>query len=445
MEYSWLRSTATGLLVVIFGCAPICASSPGFGTLRKKEIELKVRQPAAVRLANTSIALTGKVSNSEYGSVKDTLLATLETELIANENTLIVREKSSEAEWVISVDVTGYSLPQSQRRTATEGKSVETYVRWTGSLNAAYRVLDQNGRVHDAGNVDTTYDREFSSSSSGSVLGHLPFGMGHNLLTKNASSAKTQGPPATQDQVKQILVKDVVSQIATKLGNTAQMIRVQVPGGEEHLDRAATFMGDKLWSRASDELERAPLFTKPEDESYRQYDLGLVYEAIAYDSKSASEQRTNIFKAAEYYDKALELNPGQKYFVDTVARSKDAIARFKALDAMQRADEKAVQQAKVGNSSSGRSGGAAGASGKALTAADVVQMYSLGVDEEQIRDAIDHAATLHFDPYDKDTMLLIAKSKLPRTIQNEMRKKIGAPPLRETSPQAVAVKSAKKT
>ena len=69
-----------------------------------------------------------------------------------------------------------------------------------------------------------------------------------------------------------------------------------------------------------------------------------MYEAIAYDSKTSREQRANIFKASEYYDKALELNPKQKYFVETVARSRDAIARFKELDAMQLADKKAAQK-----------------------------------------------------------------------------------------------------
>jgi hypothetical protein len=265
---------------------------------------------------------------------------------------------------------------------------------------------------------------------------HFPLGLGRTA-PKKSPGKKPQTPPATPDEVKQILVKDVVSQIASKLGNTTQAIRVQVAGGEEHLDRAATFMGQQLWTRASDELEKASPFSKQEDESFRQYDLGVIYEAIAYDSKTFSDQKANIFKASEYYDKALELNPKQKYFVETVARSKDAIARFKALDAMQLADKKAAQKTETAQPD-GKSRPA-----RTLTASDVVELYTAGVDEEQIKDAIEKSS-LQFDPFDKDTMLKIKKSKLPITIQNEMRKKVGAPLLHTPSEPATR-NAAKKT
>ena len=48
-------------------------------------------------------------------------------------------------------------------------------------------------------------------------------------------------------------------------------------------------------------------FPKPDKEAYRQYDLGLAYEAMSYDAVSFNDQRENLFKAEEYYDKALEM------------------------------------------------------------------------------------------------------------------------------------------
>ena len=79
-------------------------------------------------------------------------------------------------------------------------------------------------------------------------------------------------------------------------------------------------MEQTLWQRALDELQAATPFPKEEDESYRIYDLGLAMEALGYDSKTSAEQREDIFKAAEYYDKALEMNRKEKYFVETSAR-----------------------------------------------------------------------------------------------------------------------------
>jgi hypothetical protein len=63
---------------------------------------------------------------------------------------------------------------------------------------------------------------------------------------------------------------------------------------------------------------------------------------------------------------------------------------------------------------------------KALTINDVIEMFSSGVPEDQIAAIIQHSQ-VQFDPLDKDTAIAIAKAHLPVTLQNEMRKKVGAP------------------
>jgi hypothetical protein len=45
-------------------------------------------------------------------------------------------------------------------------------------------------------------------------------------------------------------------------------------------------MDKRLGSRALDELEKMPPYPKPEEVEYRQYDIGLVYEAMSYDAKT---------------------------------------------------------------------------------------------------------------------------------------------------------------
>ena len=134
---------------------------------------------------------------------------------------------------------------------------------------------------------------------------------------------------------------NAVQQISAKLGNTKQMLPVEVAGGDDHLNRAADFMDKQLWSRALDELENTPAFSKPDSEAYRQYDLGLVHEAMSYEAKTLADQKANLLEAQEYYDKALEMNRKEKYFVATVARTRDALARYKAFEGMQKEDVKA--------------------------------------------------------------------------------------------------------
>ena len=424
------------------------AASPGFGTLRKKTLELNIRQPARVRLANTSIAFRGSASNPEYGHVVASLLATLGTELVANEKTLIEKDKPADATWVLGVMVTGYSMSPPRQHTEGSGNTAMTYTRWNGSLNVAYQVIDHFGRVHDAGNVSSTYDKEFPSSAMGSSGGRATSWI--PMLGKKGSSSKERIPSTVED-VKQDLIKDVVVQIAAKLGNTTQAVEVQVATGDTNLDRAAEFMTQHLWSRAVDELEKTPAFPKPDQEAYRQYDLGLAYEAISYSSSSADDQKENIYKAAEYYDKALEMNSKEKYFVATVARTRDALARYKDLEAMAKQDK---TMAKTVNAEPERTESLKertevpkvtpandivpstghGHAAKTLTVSDVIEMYNGKVPDDQILEVI-QASQVEFDPHDKDTVIAIAKAKLPIRIQNALRAKVGAPLLASPRPQ----------
>ena len=312
-----------GLIAALAGTL---LGDPGFGSLHKRKIDLSIRQPAAVRLANTSFAVTGSFANQAYLPVQESLTATLETELLGNEHTL-VKKPPVEAEWVLGLRVTGYALPPPQQRADNVGKNAVTYNHWNGSLHVSYQVLDRAGRVHDAGNVEYNYDKEFPAGAKS----------GSNVFQKIPVPGVKKQPgqsevPQTVEDVKQILIQEVVKQIAAKLGNTKQTLEVQVAGGDDHLNRAADFMEKRLWSRALDELQKMPEYPRPENEAYRQYDLGLVHEAMSYDAASFNEQRENLFSAAEYYDKALEMNEKEKYFIDTVARMKEAIARYKAFE-----------------------------------------------------------------------------------------------------------------
>jgi hypothetical protein len=416
-------------------------ASPGFGLVRKKEVILRTRFPAAVRLANTTIAFTGGFTNREYSPVAESLLTTLETELLKNESTLTKKNAPAEAEWTLSVKVTGYSLPNPQQTSQVSGKNTTTTVHWVGSLNVAYQVLDRSGHSHDAGNVAANYDKQFNNSAASGILTHLP-GIGRH-------SSQDEKPPHTTEDVKQILIKDVVAQIASALGNTTKDLPVQVATGDDNLNESATFMEDKLWSRAVDKLEATPAYAKPEDEAFRQYDLGLAYEAMSYESKDFADQRENIYKAAEYYDKALELRPKEKYFVDSVARSKEALARYKAIeDQTPSKGRKTVTKssAPAPVSPSGRpapttatpsntsSNGA-----KVIRVGDVIDMFKEGVPQDQITDIIRNSP-VEFDPHDKDTAISIAKAKLPLALQNELRVKVGAPRLgaRAAAPQRPA-------
>ena len=401
-------------------------ADPGFGLLRRRKIDLQVRRPAVVRLANTSIAFQGSVTSPQYAPVLASLEATLETELVSNERTL-AKKGVSEAEWIMQMRVTGYSPPAAQQRVqpVPNGQPI-TYVRWTGSLTIAYQVVAKGGQVHDADNVTFPYDREFQANQAPPAF----------RIPGLPGPKPTEVIPRTLEDVNQILIKEVVRQVATNLGNTVQPVEAQIAAGQDNLDRAADFLEKRLWARAIEELDKTPVFAKPEDESYRQYDLGLAYEAMSYDAKTSADQRANLFKAQEHYDKAAELNREQRYFVDVIARTRDSVARYRALDTMDKSDRSKVAQAPGPPPASLPSGPPPAApASKALVVGDVLEMFAAGVPLEQILELIRDTPAA-FDLANKDTLIAISRAKLPVTVQNEMRKKMGLPPLSQSAPPA---------
>ena len=440
------RWAVLGLVCVVLGASEATVlGDPGFGLIKKRKVDLQVRRPAAVRLANTSIAFRSSSASPAYGAVTAPLEATLETELVSNERSLV---KKADADWTLHLTVTGFSVPAPKIRTQpVKNNTALTFARWTGSLQVAYQVVDRGGRVHSADNVAASYDREFQTNAptGGFKLpSAIPF----------VGSKSNEPAPTSADDVMQSLVKDVVRQISGDLGNTVQPIEARIAGGDDRLDRAGDFMEQRLWARAIEELEKTPAFPKPEAESYRQYNLGLAYEAMSYEAKSYTEQRANLFKAQEYYDQAADMNREQKYFVEVVARLKESVARYRTLDAMQRDDQKkpAPQTARVEppapaapaatstrsaqTSAKGRaavappppSPPAAQPKGNALTVGNVIEMHTAGVQPQQIIEVI-RSSPSQFNMLDPATLVAIARAKLPVELQNEMRKKAGLAPL----------------
>jgi hypothetical protein len=412
-------------------------AAPGWG-LRRRNINLEVRQPAMVRLSDTSIAFSGKAANPEYQTVLQSLLTTLETEIVAHDKTLIKKEKPNDAEWTLYLNVTGYSVPPATPTTQRTGNTTTTTNHWTGSLNVAYQVLDKTGRVHDADNVSESFDKTAvaGASKGSSVFGAIPL----------IGGKKDEDPvPQSGEDLKQILLHRTVDRIGSKLGNSTIMLSVRVATGDNHLNRAADFMEQRLWSRALDELQATSAYAKTDDESYRLYDLGLVYEGMSYESKTYTEQRANFFQAQEHYDKAVETNRSEKYFVETIARLRDSIARYKSLDQQQAQDRKAAPgggnrpitaaSLQTPATPAAATTTAKTASPKAHRADEIIKLFTAGVSNDQIIEII-RSAPLEFDPTDIPTVLAMKQANFPLQLQNEMRLKVGAKPLPAAAPAA---------
>ena len=77
MGVRFRRPVALMVGITILAAPTLLFADPGFGTLRRKVMDLRTRRPALVRLANTSLALRSNASDPQYQNALASLVASL--------------------------------------------------------------------------------------------------------------------------------------------------------------------------------------------------------------------------------------------------------------------------------------------------------------------------------------------------------------------------------
>ncbi|MGA8879057.1 MAG: hypothetical protein WB555_26180 [Candidatus Korobacteraceae bacterium] len=405
------------------------ANAQGFGTTKKK-IVLHRKLPPTAHITGNSF----EVQVSSHGIQEDIgvdLKSMLETELMKDDVRLRVEDKNPDT--LITCTVTEYAQPKpttSTQQTYALGSKKpqnETVTRYTGLLTVAYSAKDRrSGRTLDSYNVTAKFDDEFNANGStkGGVTGTLSSTF--NRIKHGKSEADT---PPTDAELRNKLLHDVVSQIASRLVNTDESVEVLLARGK--LDDANKQAEAGLWSRNLETLETMTPFPDKADDAYRLYNIGVAYEALAYASEDPKAAKKDLENAAINYGKAIDDKPDEKYFLTPQTRIETAIAHYKTLS------EQPTQtaSASTGSSSSTSSGSTTTASkssksstshtthsgtttassstssassaksstakpaakGPALTNDQVIALVKANLDEENIIDTIRNAPNVDFD------------------------------------------------
>jgi len=402
------------------------AHGQGFGTTKKK-IVLHRKLPPTAHISGNSF----EVQVTSHGIQEDIgvdLKSMLETELMKDDVRLRVEDKAPDT--LITCTVTQYAQPKpttSTQQTYALGSKKpqnETVTRYTGLLTVAYSAKDRrSGRTLDSYNVTAKFDDEFNANGStkGGVTGTLSNTF--NRIKHGKSEADT---PPTDAELRNKLLHDVVSQIASRLVNTDESVEVLLARGK--LDDANKQADAGLWSRNLETLETMTPFPDKADDAYRLYNIGVAYEALAYASEDEKAAKKDLDNAAINYGKAIDDKPDEKYFLTPQTRIETAIAHYKTLSEQptQTASASTSSSASTPTSSTTRStrsstahtthtgtttasssgGSASGAKsstakpaakGPALTNDQVIALVKANLDEENIIDTIRNAPNVDFD------------------------------------------------
>jgi hypothetical protein len=462
-----ILSFALFLHFVAFGAR---VHAQGFG-LTKKTVKLERKMPASVRLPgpNFDVQVTAHDANSADSARM--LSDLLTTELQKYDKKLQVKTTSPDE--TVHCTILTFQIPPPVTYTRNEmvfqkGKSMQQpvlYYKVTGTVNVAYQAKDGQSRVLDSDSVAANYAQEFQAGTNQAT--------GESFQSKVTSPFKrlagkktdeTYGAP-TPLELRQLLLSRAASQIASRLVNTDETLDIPLARGK--MDEANNLAEKGLWERYLETLETMMPLPKPTDDAYRLYDIGVAYEALAYQSEDKAATEKFLEKAAINYGKAIDANPGEKQFAEPQTRIETAVAHYKKLQGGATLSAKAdaapasapasaapaTKSSTAGKSSTAAPRSTASASSKpattagtssaapaaaskapapaaksaanaapALTNAQVIKMAKAGVDEDNIIATIHDATSVQFD-LSPDGLVELASNGVKGKIVAAMRER----------------------
>ncbi len=410
-----MNRSAKIVLVVSLGVAALMAAPTGaqsFGAAKEK-VTLQRKLLALVRLPGNSIKVS-VTSDNEDGALPYDFQALLETELLKDDPDL---REGDNPNTIITCRITQYAQPHEiisvgPALALTKGApTTQQFHRISGNLTVAFQAKTGTGETLISDNVSANYDEQFDSSgisTSHGVMGSLS---GTWSRLKGQKTADDTAP--TLADVRSRLIIDAVQQIAEHIVNTDENVEVYLARKDGPLDEGDKAALTGLWERALETYETAPALPKPEEDAYRLYDIGVAYEALAYQAEDQKAAMKYLDQAAINYGKAIDAKPDEKYFLEPQKRIETAIAHYKQLE---RENEEAARAKAEAQTVANNPASSPAPSRKGLTNQQVITMVKAGVDEATVLQAIRGADAINFDLSPAAEHTLIRSGVSPRVV-----------------------------
>jgi hypothetical protein len=439
-----------------------CAHAQGFGNMGKKKIVLHRKLPPIIHFTGGTFTAKVTARDPKNADVAGSLKDLLETELLKNNEKL--KTDNTSPELLITCAITIFDIPPPQPFTRTEvvlekGKQIEQPIKYnkiTGSLEVSYQAKDaRTGKALDADNISAKYSEDYEAGANqqgGKSLGTKmidPFKRAAGKKTENSS-----GPPSPAE-LREQLIHEAVHQIASRITVTDELVEIMLAQGK--LDKPNKIAENGLWTRYLEELEQMTPLSTPKDDAYRLYNIGVAYEALAYQSEDREAAKKFLQESAIHYGKAVDAKPEEKYFLEPQKRIETAMAYYRKLE-----EQKKPLSASTSASTTPATGSATtspkttkGSSAKSTTSSatksvatstpppttsskptappaaavtndQIIKMFKAGVDEESIISTIHDAPVAAFD-LTPDGVIALANGGVKGKIVAAMRARAKLP------------------
>lgn len=289
----------TGAMVLLLSCTVSATAGEGFGMVRKRANLSRVHPPQ-VRMGGSRIRVRATSQQSKDAIAAARLQSLLESELLGSDSTLTIDSKPE-----VAIDV---AILQNEHGEKWENRAALRSVQ-TGTDSKGKAIYQQQETTLRFKVVSHLFSVSFkvSDAKRGKTLAA-------DTIRRNYRDQFIDGngaPEATAIEESDIAA--VVNDLTRRLTPTREVIGVLIPRGR--MDHLVAFAEAGMWSKYLEAVEKIPASTKPVDESYRQYALGIAYEAMGYGADDLDTALKYLEKASTLYNAAAEANPKERYFI----------------------------------------------------------------------------------------------------------------------------------
>jgi hypothetical protein len=404
-------------VVVSLLIAPASPAGEGFGML-KKAAKLTRVHPPQIFLPGAKIAVRASGQGSKYSAAAQRLQSLLESELLGNDTRLKLEPTKPETIVEVTVLQSDYSDDWQTRKGTqrvktgsvdSKGKAIYADREVTFRVQIINYTFAAAFKVHDAK----------GNRSLGADTINRPF---HKEFVEG------NGAPASS-ALESDAIRAVVTDMTHRLAPTREVIGVLLPKGT--FETAIAYADAGLWTKYLDALEKIPPLAKPTDEAYRQYALGVAFEALGYGAPDVDSTLKYLGQASVHYNNAVDVHPKEAYFTKPydsfvlstkaeapLGRVQAALVQYQRLKEF--AESSAREPAVTVAGSKATAGGGRVAEDGGLNNASVIEMLQAGLPEEVILTAINSAQRTSFDVSPKGLIHLAeakASKKLLQRIQ----------------------------
>ena len=388
-----------------------------------KEVFLNRKRAPKVYLMGTTIRVEGLAQNPALADAAKQIGTVLEAELTSHDSRLVpVRDKPQTAIAVTLVQIDTGRVNETRKETVTKqtgtknGKPVygpveeyHTYVVVTGKVSATYQVRDTTtGAILDSDTLSPEYRQDFLNGV---------------------------GAPDT-DVVRLELLKAIGDSIVTRVTPTYERVKVLLARPNDEIDDINNLAQRNLWDRNLERLMATKALLDPKKEAYRQYNLGVANEALAYAAQELTTSKRLLEEASGYYNRAIEGKPDEKYFSEPQTRIAEAIAGYTTLHEMiTKYEEMRKATATAAATSPPPTGGTRALTPSSTTPpstawnnAAIIGLKNKGLDDANLIEAIKLADSVAFD-FSPNGLGDLLTAKISNPVISAMRaKQAGAAP-----------------